>query len=74
MAEKSSIEIHLKRSFSNEDESAVGELIAQWRVYDVEVHRSKSSSDIKLFHSPRAKNILLAQLNQLYPGEHLTGM
>jgi hypothetical protein len=69
MTEKSAIEIHLDRRLGTEDERALGKLRAQWLVYDVEVSNGKTGSDIKLFHSPRAKDSLLKELGNLFPNQ-----
>jgi len=74
MTAESPIVIALDRAINARDQKALNNLMAQWLVYDVKVHRNRSSAEIKLFHSVGAKPDLVKELNKFFPREAITGM
>ena len=74
MVSESPIVIALNRSLNADDEKAINRLMAQWLVYDVKIQKNRVGAEIKLFHSIGAKPDLLKELNELFPGQHLTDM
>ena len=74
MASTSEITISLNRTLNAADEKAVTFLMSQWLVYDVKIRRSRTSAEIKLFHTTAATPDLVKELTELFPNENLKGM
>lgn len=74
MKSPSPIVVSLNRKFSPGDEKAISTLIVKWLVYDVKVNQHRQNTQIAFFHSAAAKPDLVKELNELFPGEPLTGM